>query len=441
MSPDPLRAWVVTADMGLGHQRAAHALAHLAQDGILVAGSPEITDADEARFWRRLTWTYETLSRSRSVPLVGRALFGVLDRLLHIPPFYPLRDLSKPSPNNWLVDHFIRQGLGRGLVARLREHWLPLISTFYAPALVADQARLSPVFSVICDADLNRVWVASKAARSRILYLAPCGRVMRRLRQYGVPDERIFITGFPLPRANIGGLTMETLKPDLLARLGRLDPRGRFSSVYGSTVEEMLGARPRPVAGARVTVTFAIGGAGAQTEIGLMLARGLKPAILDGRFRLVLVAGVNPLVERVFHAFVARIGLGAALGDGVLVVREERKPDYFDRFDALMRETDILWTKPSELSFYSGLGIPIVMAPPLGSQEAKNMRWLMDKGAALPQYRPTLALEWLSDMMKDGVLAEKAFSGFVKNRKLGVYKIEEVIRTGTMARETHPLRR
>ena len=188
-------------------------------------------------------------------------------------------------------------------------------------------------------------------------------------------------------------------------------------------------------------MTFAVGGAGAQTEIGLMLAQSLKPAILDGRFRLVLVAGVNPLVERVFQAFATRIGLGASLGDGVLVVRAESKPEYFDRFDALMRETDVLWTKPSELSFYSGLGIPIVMAPPLGSQERKNMRWLMDKGAALPQYTPRLALEWLSDMMKDGVLAEKAFSGFVKTRRLGVYKIEEVIRTGTMTRETHPLKR
>jgi hypothetical protein len=154
-----------------------------------------------------------------------------------------------------------------------------------------------------------------------------------------------------------------------------------------------------------------------------------------------LVAGVNPLIEHLFREFVSRIGLGAALGDGVLIVHQGRKPDYFERFDALMRETDILWTKPSELSFYSGLGIPIVMAPPLGSQEGKNMRWLMDKGAALPQYTPALALEWLSDMLKDGVLAEKAFSGFVKNRKLGVYKIEEVLRTGTMARETHPLRR
>ena len=442
VSPDRLRAWVVTADMGLGHQRAAHALAYLAQDGILVAGSPGVTDPDEARFWRRLTWSYEALSRARGLPFVGGLLFGLLDHLLHIPPFYPLRDLSKPSLNNYLVDRLIRQGLGRGLLERLRSELLPLITTFYAPALVADYARYAPVYSVICDADLNRVWVPSKAEGSRIQYFAPCGRVMRRLRQYGVPDERIFITGFPLPRANIGGPGMATLKTDLLARIGRLAPRGRFISFYGSTVQEMLGGRPQPAAaGARVTVTFAVGGAGAQTEIGMMLARGLKPGILDGRFRLVLVAGVNPLVEQVFQTIVTHLGLGSALGDGVRIVREESKPEYFDRFDALMRETDILWTKPSELSFYSGLGIPIVMAPPIGSQEGKNMRWLMDKGAALPQYTPALALEWLSDMLKDGVLAEKAFSGFLKARKLGIYKIEEVIRTGTMVRETHPLRR
>ena len=124
-----------------------------------------------------------------------------------------------------------------------------------------------------------------------------------------------------------------------------------------------------------------------------------------------------------------------------MIICEDHKPDYFERFNAAMRETDILWTKPSELSFYSGLGIPIVMAPPIGSQEGKNMRWLMDKGAALPQYTPRQALEWLSDMLRDGVRAEKAFSGFIKTRKLGIYKIEEVLRTGTMVRETHPLKR
>ena len=247
--------------MGLGHQRAAHALTFLAEGGILTAGQAEITDEDDARFWRRLKWSYEFLSRAKGVPLIGGALFGALDGMLRIPPFYPLRDLSYPSLNNYIVDHMIRQGLGRSLLKRLESHNLPLISTFYAPCLVADHAGAETIYSVICDADLNRVWVASKASESRIQYFAPCGRVMRRLRQYGVPDERIFITGFALPKENIGGPEMEVLKEDLLNRLGRLDPRGRFTSIYGATVNELLGARPEPSAGkARVTVTFAVGG-------------------------------------------------------------------------------------------------------------------------------------------------------------------------------------
>jgi Domain of unknown function (DUF6938) len=439
---DRLRAWVVTADMGLGHQRAAHALSHLAEESVLIAGSPETTDPDEARVWRRFTWSYEVLSRVKGIPVVGDAMFGALDGLLHIPPLYPLRDLSNPSPNNHIVDYLIRSGLGRTLIERLRSRQLPMVSTFYAPALIADHAGVERIHSVICDADLNRVWVASRAKESRVCYFAPCGRAMRRLRQYGVPDERIFITGFTLPRENIGGPGMEVLKADMLARLGRLDPAGRFSSAYGSTVNEMLGARPEPSGGReRVTVTFAVGGAGAQVEIGLTLIEGLKRGILERRFRLILVAGVNRPVEKMFRDAVSRTGLEEALGDGVLIVREDDKAAYFDRFNALMRETDILWTKPSELSFYSALGIPIVMAPPIGSQEDKNQRWLMDKGGALPQYTPRLAHEWLTDMLKQGVLAEKAMSGFIKSRKLGVFKIEEVLETGTMARETHPLRR
>jgi hypothetical protein len=437
-----LRAWVVTADMGFGHQRAAHGLAYLAEGGILTAGSPDLTDPEEASFWGRLRWSYEFVSRTKNVPVVGRPLFGALDSLLRIPPFYPLRDLSHPSLNNLLVDRLIQQGLGRSLIARLEGERLPLISTFYAPALVADRLYEAPVYSVICDADLNRVWVASDARRSHIRYFAPCGRVMRRLRQYGVPDDRIFITGFTLPRENIGGPGMETLTADMLARIGRLDPTGRFLSIFGRTVEELLGASPSPSHGeGRVTVTFAVGGAGAQTEIGLMLMRSLKPAILAGAFRLILVAGVNRFAEKLFREYATRSGLEPALGDGLVILCADDKREYFDRFNAAMRETDILWTKPSELSFYSALGIPIVMAPTIGSQEDKNSKWLMDKGCALHQYTPSLALEWLRDMLKEGAFAEKALNGFIKNRKLGVYKIEEVLVTGKMGRETHPLRR
>jgi len=184
--------------------------------------------------------------------VLGLALFGALDALLRIPPFYPLRDLSHPSINNYIVDHLIHEGLGHTLLERLRAHPLPMISTFYAPALVADHRYPNGIYSVICDSDLNRVWVASKPRDSQIRYFAPCGRAMRRLRQYGVPDDHIFITGFPLPLENIGGPHMKTLKADVLARLGRLDPRGRFTKIFGSTARELLGTRPEPASDRRL---------------------------------------------------------------------------------------------------------------------------------------------------------------------------------------------
>ena len=49
------RAWIVSADMGLGHQRAAHSLAYLGDGEVLTAGSPELTDEDEARVWGRFS--------------------------------------------------------------------------------------------------------------------------------------------------------------------------------------------------------------------------------------------------------------------------------------------------------------------------------------------------------------------------------------------------
>jgi hypothetical protein len=222
-------------------------------------------------------------------------------------------------------------------------------------------------------------------------------------------------------------------------RLGRLDPKGRFMSVFGPVVEQMLGLPTQPNADpGPVTVTFAVGGAGAQIEIGQQLAASLKKGILDGRFRLFISAGISRSVERSFTDYLDRIGLENRSA-AIRIIRGDTKPDYFDRFNRAMRETDVLWTKPSELSFYSALGIPIVIAPTIGAQEDKNRKWLMDKSCALPQYNPIYAAEWLGDMLFDGILAEKAFNGFIKNRKLGVFKIEEVLRTGSMERQPHPL--
>lgn len=106
-----------------------------------------------------------------------------------------------------------------------------------------------------------------------------------------------------------------------------------------------------------------------------------------------------------------------------------------------MRSTDILWTKPSELSFYCGLGIPIIMSPPIGAQERYNAKWLMEIHAGIPQEDPRYAGEWLFDLLSEGRLAEAAWDGFLKARKYGTYKILDLLKTGTMQRDPSPLKR
>jgi hypothetical protein len=112
---------------------------------------------------------------------------------------------------------------------------------------------------------------------------------------------------------------------------------------------------------------------------------------------------------------------------------------YFRIFNEVIRKTDILWTKPSELSFYTGLGLPVIMSPSIGSQEKFNNIWLREIRSGIKQLNPEFADQWLFDYLNKGMLAEAAWSGFLKVRKLGLYNILEVLETGKMSREESPI--
>jgi hypothetical protein len=93
------------------------------------------------------------------------------------------------------------------------------------------------------------------------------------------------------------------------------------------------------------------------------------------------------------------------------------------------------------MSFYVGLGIPLIMAPTIGAQETFNRRWLEEIQAGIPQSDPRYANEWIFELLDQGRFAEAAWSGFLKARKYGTYKIHELIKTGTMSRSSDPLTR
>lgn len=439
VSAEGLRAWVVAAEMGYGHRRAVEPFREVAEREIIVVGDHPSTPEVERRLWSRLLRVYESFSRARALPVAGKPIFTLLDRFLHIPSFYPMRDLSNATFQVDLLERLIRQGLCRGVLSTIAERRLPLLTSFYAPAIAADLAGYDSVYCIICDADLNRVWVAKQPWESRVHYFTPCGKASQRLRAYGVAEERIFTTGFPLPHELLGGPDLPVLKADLLARLARLDPRGKFLALYGSTVRHFLGALPDAEGRTDpLTIMFAVGGAGAQREIGVRLAASLRHRIRGGEVRLVLAAGTREEVRASFDEVRRSVG---AKPEAVRVLWAPTIPEYFSLFNAALRSTDILWTKPSELSFFCALGIPIIMTPTIGAQEKFNRAWLTEIQAGIRQENPEYTDQWLFDWIADGRLAEAAWEGFLKARKQGTYRILEVLKTGGMTRHDSPLHR
>jgi hypothetical protein len=412
---------IVAVEMGYGHLRPAHALADRLGGRVLEADRPPLAGADEQRIWARTRSNYEGLSRLSTLPIAGKLLSPLLGAITSIPPLYPARDLSNPTWPVHLVERMAARGLGQGLLGHLRSTGAPLLTTFFVPALIADRAGDLDVRCVVTDSDINRVWAPMHPRTTRIHYFAPSTRVVRRLQAYGVPRERIQLTGFPLPHELLGGPSLPIAKANLLRRLARLDLDGSFRRHFGDDVARAIG--PLPEADGPPRVTFAVGGAGAQADLADEFLPSLAPALREGRVRLTLVAGVRRAVADRFARAVEDAGLGALAGAAVEILAAPDLPAYFRQFNAAVADSDALWTKPSELTFFAALGLPLVLAPYVGEHERLNGRWAMEHGAALKQHHPSGAAHWLTDWLVDGTLAQAAWSGFRSLPKQGLYEI------------------
>jgi hypothetical protein len=412
---------VVAVEMGLGHLRAADAVARALGQPLVQADREPVADHAERKLWARTRRNYERLSRLATLPgPVGRPPAALLDKITKIPPLYPGRDLSGPNFATRLVERLVERGIGRGMLAALEREQAPLFTTFFATALAADLKSAAAVDCLVTDTDLARAWVARDPHKSRIRYFAPSERAVRRLAAYGVPSERIVMTGFPLPDELLGGPDLPVARRHLTRRLGRLDPRGRLKGALGDEPARRLGGAPASD-GQSPLLVFAVGGAGAQAGLAAQFLPSLRPLIEVGRLRLALLAGTQPRVKRDFDALVARHDLAGH--PGVSVVGAPELDAYFRACNALLAEADILWTKPSEMTFYAALGLPLIISPPVGTQEIYNRRWAIEAGAGLSQREPRFAGEWLGEWLDDGTLAGAAWNGFTRLPKRGLYRI------------------
>lgn len=430
------KAWVVTVDMGYGHQRAAYPLRDIAYDGVITMNNYKGLPAQERKAWEQSRGGYEWVSRVQTKTFLGHALFELFDRLQEIPRFYPRRDLSRPNMQLNQTFNFIeKRGIGKHLFENVlsKSPRLPLVCTFFLPAFAAEiYGYKGDIYCQVCDADVSRTWVPRDPKRSRIKYLAPNTRVVERLKLYGVREENIFLTGFPLPKENIGGEQMDILKRDIGSRIINLDPNGLTRHKFGHIINYHIGKKYIPKKSNHpLTLTFAIGGAGAQATIGEQIIRSLQEKIMNGEIHLALVAGVRSEVQKFYKEVIKDCGLTRYLNDGISILYRKTKEEYFEAFNELLRVSDILWTKPSELSFYAGLGIPLIMAPSVGSQEDFNRIWLKTIAGGITQDDPRYTDEWLFDWIQSGWLARASLNGFAEAPILGTYNIERLIFGGS----------
>lgn len=418
---------LVSIEMGYGHMRAAHALGEALGVEVLRVDRAPLAGPAEVRQWERTRRSYEGLTRLSQLPTAGRPLRTLLERLTDIPQLYALGDQRRPTLGSRLQEGLIaRAGIGRGLVDELRASGRGLLTTYFTPAIAADRAGCEPVWCVVTDADINRVWAPFDPGRSRLHYLVPSRRAMRRLRAYGVAPDRIHETGFPLPPGLLGGPDLGRLKANLAARLVRLDPSGTFRRQMHDELGHFLGPlgdKPdKPP-----LLVYAVGGAGAQAHLARRFLPGLRRMLAAGRLRLLLVAGVRREVADAFSGYLAEAGLEQEPGGPVEILVEDDLDTYLDRFHRALAGADILWTKPSEMTFFGALGLPLVFAKPVGEHERFNRRWAIRQGAGIKQGDPRYAGGWLDEWLQDGTLARAAWSGYMHLPKFGLYRILETI--------------
>jgi len=435
------KVYIVAVDMGYGHQRAVFPLEHIAElpDGwelkspIISANNyPGIPKIDKKK-WAETRNVYEWVSKMRGVPYLGTLMFSIMDYFQRVEVFYPRRDLSAPSLQVRQINRMIKNGLGKHLIETLNKKPLPFLTSFFMPAIFAEEHGYKGEIYCLCtDTDISRAWAPLHPEKSRIIYLAPNHRVKERLLLYGVREEKIITTGFPLPLEAIGGEeSLNFAKESAYRRVVKLDPKGIYRAKYASIVSEYFDIS-KNIESLPINLSFAVGGAGAQSEIGEQILVSLKNIIEKGEIKLNLIVGTS---KELFDKYLKIINEKENLKDLyekdlITILYNPDKFNYFKEFNKLIIKTDILWTKPSELSFYSGLGLPILIAPPLGSQEERNREWLLTIEAGVDQGEPEFANQWFTDWLEEGRFAEMAMNGFLNAPKRGTFHIESLLLNG-----------
>lgn len=396
---------LATAEMGFGHLRALYPLEKTFESKLVILGQTDGSSTFEKRLWKTSLTLYESISRFKKFPILGPIVYSMMNGLLAIPnPKSKVKKVEK-SFAYWLLERFIRLGLCKGLQKKLESKQY-VVTSFYAPVIALSKQPDLTVFCQICDSDLSRVWVAKNPIKNNTQYLVPCTKAAERLLMYGVQNSRIHLTGFPFAHELIGGYSQEIALQNFKKRMKLLD------NPYDISPDSPL------------EIAYVVGGAGAYSDIGMKIANLLRNEIEEGLIVLHLVAGIKGEIICSYHNFKQN---RFPKSNNLKIVGSNKLPDYFNQFNELMSHIHILWTKPSELVFYSALGIPIIMTDPLGPQEEANHAWVLETGVGTDQYISKYTNLWLMNRLNSKEFSRMASNGWNKGIRTASYKIPEII--------------
>ena len=319
---------ILSVSAGAGHVRAAEALvasAKLQHPGI-EAIHVDVMDLVPKIFRKIYAKSY--------VDVVNRhpALWGYL---------YHTADKARNDSTLTRVRRGIEKLNTRGLVKHL-EQLDPdvVICTHFLPAqilsrLIAKKGWSKPVWVVVTDFDVHALWVHPHMTG----YCAAAEEIAWRMRERGLEDTRIEVTGIP-----IMPVFSETRSRAVCAKEAGIDPK-------------------------RTTLLVMSGGLG--------------------------VGAIDQLCERILaipgdHQVVALAGRNAALLEKLTSIAAAHPgrlfPQGFTRtIERLMACADVALTKPGGLTSSECLavGLPMLVVSPIPGQEERNADYLLEAGAAL----------------------------------------------------------
>jgi processive 1,2-diacylglycerol beta-glucosyltransferase len=218
-----------------------------------------------------------------------------------------------------------------------------IICTHFLPAEILSRMTAAgaldvPVWVQITDFDLHRMWVHDGIAG----YFAPSDEVAYRLREAGVPADKIFVTGIPIMPA-----------------FSRAPSR--------ATCARELGISPTVK-----TVLLLGGGAG----LGSVTAIAERLLQIAQDFQIVALAGKD-------HRTLTELQELAARHPGRLLPL-----GYTATMERLMACADMVVTKPGGLTTAETLAmaLPMIAIAPIPGQEEHNANFLLERGAALKAF-------------------------------------------------------